>query len=186
MQGGRSDVELNSLGREQAARLASFLRDEDLDAVVSSPLKRAKLTAEIIASQHELPIEVNEELKEIDVGDFEGVSLSTLPNTFSQLLMEWWRGGEDRLPGGESFVELQRRCWGVVESLLGRGSKEVIVIVSHYFVVLAIILKALDLPLGYLAKFKIDPAGLSILEFESYGARLVTLNDTSYLTFRSS
>jgi broad specificity phosphatase PhoE len=55
------------------------------------------------------------------------------------------------------------------------------VAISHYFVVLATIFKALDLPLGYLVKFKLDPGGISVLEFEDYGTRLVTFNDTSYL-----
>jgi len=53
-------------------------------------------------------------------------------------------------------------------------------VVSHYFITLAIILKALDLPLDYFIKFKVDLGGVSILEFRDYGIRLLVFNDTSY------
>jgi broad specificity phosphatase PhoE len=55
-----------------------------------------------------------------------------------------------------------------------------VVVVSHYFVTLAIILKALNLPLDCFTKFKVDLGGVSILEIQDYGPRLVTFNDTSY------
>jgi len=182
VQGGGSDVELNEVGWKQAAKLVSFLKTENMDAVISSPLKRALVIAQIIADQHQLPLEIHDGLKEIDVGELEGLSLPSLSITFSQLLMQWWRGGSERLPGGESFVELQKRCWGAVEPLLPKYENGTVVIISHYFVTLAIIFKALDLPLEYLAKFRVDLGGVSILEFEDYGARLLQFNDTSYLS----
>jgi len=185
VQGGDSDVELNELGLKQAAKLVSFLKDENIDAVISSPLKRALVIAQIIASQHQLPVEVNDGLREINVGEFEGLALSSLSITFSQLLMQWWQGGSERLPGGESFVELQKRCWGAVEPLLTKYENGTVVVINHYFVTLAIIFKALDLPLEYLAKFRVDLGGVSILEFEDYGARLLKFNDTSYLSLLS-
>ncbi len=182
VQGGDSDVELNEVGLKQAAKLVSFLKNENIDAVISSPLKRALVTAQIIAGQHRLPLEIHDGLKEIDVGELEGLSLSSLSITFSQLLMQWWQGGAERLPGGGSFVELQGRCWRAVDPLLLKYEDGTVVIISHYFVTLAIIFKALDLPLEYLAKFRVDLGGVSILEFEDYGARLLQFNDTSYLS----
>jgi broad specificity phosphatase PhoE len=75
---------------------------------------------------------------------------------------------------------LQQRAWKVIESLLGKHKDGTVVVVSHYFVILAIILKALNLPLDCFTKFRVDPGGVSILELGDYGARLVTFNDTSY------
>ncbi|MEA3253991.1 MAG: histidine phosphatase family protein, partial [Chloroflexota bacterium] len=181
VQGGESDIELNELGLKQAARLAAFLKDEDIDAVMSSPLKRALASARAIAGQHKLPLEINDGLREIAVGELEGLSLSDLSSTFSQLLMEWWKGGTERLPGGESFAELGERSWKAVEPLLARHKEGTVVVISHYFVILAIIFRALDVPLEYLPKFKMDLGGMSVLEFAEYGTRLVTFNDTSYL-----
>jgi len=182
VQGGGSDIELNDVGVKQAHKLASFLENENIDAIISSPLKRAMATAEAMASYHQLPIEVDDRLKEIEVGELEGLALSDLSTTFSQFLMQWWqRGGLEKLPEGESLVEMQERSWEVIDRLLAEHKNETVVVVSHYFVILAIIFKALDLPLKYLTKLKVDTGGVSVLEFGDYGPRLVTFNDISYL-----
>ena len=188
VQGADSDIELNDTGLEQARRLAAFLKNEPLIAILSSPLRRAVATAEVIASQHQLSVETDQGLKELKVGDLEGTSISNLPTTFSRFLLKWWQDGEAmKLPNGESLVDLQQRVWRVIEGLMERqrtssdlNREATAVVVSHYFVTLAIILKALDLPLEYFIKFKLDLGGVSILEFRDYGARLVTFNDTSY------
>lgn len=191
VQGGDSDIALDDTGLEQAKRLAVFLKDENIAAVVSSPLQRATATAEAIARQHQLTVEVAEGLREIRVGELEGVSVANLTTTFSQFLVEWWqRGGAGKSPNGETLVQLQQRAWQVIADLLekpplvtanpGHGVEPKVVIVSHYFVILAIVLKALDLPLDCFTKFKVDPGGVSILEIQDYGPRLLTFNDTSY------
>lgn len=188
VQGGDSDIELNNTGLEQARKLAAFLENEPIAAILSSPLQRAIATAQVIASHHQVPVEVDQGLRELKVGELEGMSVSNLSTTFSQFLMQWWQeGGPMKLPNGESLVELQQRAWKAVERLLERhktnpehNEKTTLIIVSHYFVTLAIILKALNLPLDCFTKFKVDLGGLSILEFRDYEARLVVFNDTSY------
>jgi len=188
VQGGDSDIELNDTGLEQARKLAAFLENEPIAAILSSPLQRAIATAEVIASHHQLPVEIDQGLRELKVGELEGMSVSNLSTTFSQFLMQWWQeGGPMKLPNGESLVELQQRAWKAVERLLERHKTNpehskgtTVIIVSHYFVTLAIILKALNLPLDCFTKFKVDLGGVSILEFRDYEARLVAFNDTSY------
>jgi broad specificity phosphatase PhoE len=181
VQGGDSDIELNDTGLEQARKIAAFLNNEPIIAIFSSPLQRAVATAEVIASQHQLPVEIDQGLKELRVGDLEGMSIANLRTTFSRFLLQWWQDGEAmKLPNGESLVDLQQRAWKVIEGLLEKHKDGTAVVVSHYFVTLAIILKALNLPLDCLTKFKLDLGGVSILEFRDYGARLVTFNVTSY------
>ena len=188
IQGGDSDIELNDTGLGQAKKLAAFLKNEPITVILSSPLQRAIATAEVIASHHQLPVEIDQGLRELKVGELEGMSVSDLSTTFSQFLMQWWQDGcAMKLPNGESLVDLQQRAWKVIEGLLAThktGSDlnrdTAAVVVSHYFVTLAIVLKALDLPLDHFIKFKLDLGGVSILEFRDYGARLVTFNDTSY------
>jgi broad specificity phosphatase PhoE len=188
VQGGDSDIELNDTGLEQARKLAAFLKNESIIAILSSPLRRAVATAKVIAGHHHLPVEIDQGLKELRVGDLEGISISDLRTTFSRFLLQWWQAGEAmKLPNGESLVDLQQRAWKVIERLLERHKASLeqnkdgtAVVVSHYFVTLAIILKALDLPLDYFIKFRLDLGGVSVLEFRDYGARLLTFNDTSY------
>ena len=181
IQGGDSDIELNNTGLNQAKKLAAFLKNEPITAILSSPLQRATATAEVIASHHQLSVKVDQGLRELRVGELEGMSISNLSTTFSQFLMQLWQGrGSTKLPNGESLAELQQRAWKAVESLLAQHKDGTPVVVSHYFVTLVIILKALNLPLDYFTKFKIDPGGVSMLEIEDYGPRLVVFNDTSY------
>lgn len=188
IQGGDSDIELNETGLEQARKLAAFLEKEPITAIRSSPMQRAITTAEAIASYHQVPVEVDQGLKELRVGDLEGMSLANLGITFSQFLIKWWQErGTLKLPNGESLVELQQRAWKAVESLLEKqktspehNAETAVVVVSHYFVTLTIILKALDLPLDCFNKFKVDPGGISILELRDSRTRLVAFNDTSY------
>jgi broad specificity phosphatase PhoE len=188
IQGGDSDIELNEKGMQQARRLAAFLKNEPVAVVLSSPLRRAVSTAEIIAKRHHLPVDIDQRLRELKVGELEGMSYSNLRTTFSQFLMQWWQdGGAVKLPGGESLVELQERAWNVIENLRAKhntgaaASKETTaLVVSHYFVTLVIILKALDFPLKSFTRFRLDLGGVSILEFRDFGARLLTFNDTSY------
>jgi probable phosphoglycerate mutase len=181
VQGGDSDIELNDTGLEQARKIAAFLENESIIAILSSPLQRAIATAKILASQHQLPVEIDQGLRELKVGELEGMPVSNLSTTFSQFLMQWWQDrGAMKLPNGESLIELQQRAWKVIEGLLEKHKDGTVVVVSHYFVILAIIFKALDLPLDCFTKFKVDPGGVSILEFWHFGTRLVTFNDTSY------
>jgi len=181
IQGGDSDIELNNTGLNQAKKLAAFLKNEPITAILSSPLQRATATAEVIASHHQLSVKVDQGLRELRVGELEGMSISNLSTTFSQFLMQLWQGrGSTKLPNGESLAELQQRAWKAVESLLAQHKDGTPVVVSHYFVTLVIILKALNLPLDYFTKFKIDPGGVSIIEIQDYGPRLVVFNDTSY------
>jgi phosphoserine phosphatase len=191
VQGGDADIELNDTGLEQARRVAAFLAREPVTAVLSSPLQRARITAEIIAGRHSLPVEVDERLRELRVGELDGMSIAALNTTFSQFLLQRWQAGEaSRLPNDETFVQLQDRTWTVVQDLLqransvctnpGPSTEQTMVVVSHFFVTLAIILKALDLPPDCFTRFRVGLASVSILEFGDSITRLVTFNDTSY------
>lgn len=182
VQGGSKDTELSETGKRQIARLARALKDEEFNLILCSPLQRAVLTAESINNGHGSSILTDERLKEVNVGEFDGLSTLEMSKTFSELLLEWWKGGRERLPGGESFIELQDRCWSVVDPYIESRAHENLVVVSHYFVTLSIIFRALGLPLEMLVRFRMDPASISELEFGSFGPRLVRFNDRSYLS----
>ena len=180
VQGGAVDTALSEAGQRQIARMAEVLRDEPVDVIVSSPLQRAVLTAQSIARYHPLPILTHPDLKEVNVGEFDGLCTLDIPQTFTEMLLEWWKCGRERLPGGESFQELQDRTWGVVKPYVETRSHENVLVVSHYFTTLSIILKAMDFPMSMMTKFRMDPGCINVLEFGKFGARLARFNDTSY------
>ena len=73
IQGGNSDTELNEKGQQQAEWLGLRLKQERIQAVYSSPLKRALDTAQAIAHHHQLEVQIEPALKELNVGELEGV-----------------------------------------------------------------------------------------------------------------
>ncbi len=181
IQGGRQDIELSPAGIRRVGKLASYLKNEKLSIIITSPMKRAVATAKAIASLHGLPLEIDDRLKEIDVADLEGRSLDDLNATFTRFLMQWQKDREAAdLPHGEKLQELQNRAWMVIQTLLEAHHEETVVLVSHYFVIMAIVLRALDLPLETMVKFKLAPCGISVLSFADHGARLLSFNNTCY------
>jgi len=182
VQGGARDIELSELGRQQIGGLARVFKDEPIDLILCSPLSRAQETAKSIAAHHAgVQIVTDNKLKEVDVGEFDGMSTVEMSRTFTELLLDWWKGGRERLPGGESFEELQERAWSVVSPYVEQPTHENVMVVSHYFVTLSIVFRAIGLPLDMLVRFRMDPASITALEFGSFGPRLARFNDTSYL-----
>lgn len=182
IQGGGSDTELSEVGRKQANSLAQLLKGESIVAVYSSPLKRALDTAKAIARYHLVEVTVVPDLREIEAGEMEGIPLASLGSTFDQFLLEWRHGdGSAKLPGGESLADLADRAWAVIEDIRDRHHDGVAVVVSHYFTILTIICRALELPLSHLRRLRVSVGGVSILDFEDRGSRLVVLNDTCHL-----
>ena len=86
---GRSDVALTDEGREQARRAAEQLAGAGIDAVFSSPLSRARDTAQAIADATGAPLTVDERLTEVDYGDFEGLDRAGARERFGQAFEDW-------------------------------------------------------------------------------------------------
>ncbi len=116
-----SDIELSERGKAQADRLGGSLKDERVDTIVSSPLKRAVQTAEAINRFHNLPIQYEDDLMELNLGDFEGIVLQEMRVTHGDFLKRWIKDPASiAMPAGESLTELQERAWGAVERIITR------------------------------------------------------------------
>ena len=91
---GHADRPLTGLGRRQAAELAERLADTPLDAVYSSDLRRARETAEAVATKHGLPLHVLPELREVDVGSWSGLTRLEAEERFPEAFARWRDGGQ--------------------------------------------------------------------------------------------
>jgi broad specificity phosphatase PhoE len=179
---GISDIELSAKGFAQANSLAQSLRNETLAAIYTSPLIRARQTAECIARGRTCPFVVEEGLKELNQGRLEGLTAEELRKDFPDFFAEWLKDpGTLVLPGGESLGELQNRAWSAMERLIPKHSQETIVVVAHSFVILTILCRVLDLPLQAFRRFRQDPTAKNVLEFTERGVILKGLNDTCHL-----
>jgi broad specificity phosphatase PhoE len=193
---GQADVELSPLGRRQAAAVAAWSRAM-LDAasapdatweIWSSPLKRARHTAETIAASLGLPVHIDEELCELHAGVFQGHLWADLESQFPEAVARWRSGDvEYRIPGGESRAELAARGHRVLDAL-GRRDVAGMIVVAHGGVLTAALGSMLGRDHPLLAAAAQRPftklpalanASLTLLEWP--GPRLVSFNETGHL-----
>lgn len=170
------------MGRTQAESLGLWLREMEVSAIYSSPLKRALDTAQAVASHHNLAVQVEPDLREIEAGELEGVAITELGASLSQFLLRWREGqGSEKMPGGESVVDVANRAWPAIMRIIDKHEDGTVVVASHYFVTVIIICKALGLPLNHIERIRVQNASVSILDFGDNGACLVSLGDTCHL-----
>jgi len=179
IQGGSSDTPLNEEGRYQAEKLALRLSRCNIQAIYSSPLKRAFETAQMIAKHHNIEVVVEKSLREIEAGDMEGLTSAELGVRFSELLTR--DGVSYRVPKGESLVDLQQRSWNFIQSINRVHVRSELVVVSHYFAVLTILCSALMVPLSHITRFRLSTGCINILNLDEKEARLELFNDTGYI-----
>ena len=182
IQGCRSDIDLSHHGQEQVARLAASLAKRDVNAIYSSPLKRAMDTAEAIARVCGPEVKVAPALREIDAGELEGLSVDTMSDRHQKFWSEWVKGNTSLpLPGGESLAELQARVWREIELIAARHPDETVIVVGHYFVILVAVCRAMEMDLSAMTRLKLDQTGVSILDISPQGNTLLLFNDTCHL-----
>jgi 2,3-bisphosphoglycerate-dependent phosphoglycerate mutase len=127
---GHADPPLNELGREQAHELAERLAREELDAVYTSPLQRARETAKIVAGRLGLEAEPLDGLLEVDVGSWSGLTRTEVEQRFPAGYRRWLdlgHGWDD----GESYQELGERVLATLAGLAARHPVGRILVVTH-------------------------------------------------------
>lgn len=180
---GRSDVPLNEAGREQARRLANRLAEEPLSAVYASDLVRASETARIIAAPHHLKVRIDADLRELDFGEWEGLTHEEAVARDGERVAAWW---EDPLstapPGGESLSAVLARTRNFLARIQAEhGDEETLAVVSHVGPIKALLADALRLNLGWHWQIRLDRASVTTLAYYDRGAILVGCNDTCHL-----
>jgi len=170
------------MGQKQANLLGLHLKETKVNAIYSSPLKRALTTAQTIAGSHRLSVQVEPDLREIDAGEFEGIYIDEPGTKFSEFLARLRQGGgSEKLPGGESMNDLADRVWSTIQRIIIQHEQETAIIVSHYFVTAVTIGKALELSLNYINRIRLQPSSISILDFKDEFPRLMAMGDTCHL-----
>jgi broad specificity phosphatase PhoE len=129
---GHADEPLNDRGREQARALADELGGEDVAAVYSSDLSRARETAEIIAARLARPVDVDARLREVHIGGWSGLTTAEIEARFPDEVARWH--GEDpghTFDGGESYAAMGERVVAALEEIAARHPEEQVLVVLH-------------------------------------------------------
>ena len=179
---GSTDVRLSAAGLRQVERLRDRLATEKIDIIYSSDLQRTLVTAETIASGHNLAVITCTELREINFGKLEGLTFDEIHQSYPELTeLLVGRSLALRFPGGESIEELNNRVSKFLNSLVKHTAEETILIVAHSAPLRLLLCHLLGIELQRWRQFRFDFASLSILETHPQGAILSLLNDVSHL-----
>jgi broad specificity phosphatase PhoE len=126
---GHADIDLTDEGKKQAIETAADLKDTDVVAVYSSGLKRARYTADAIAAPHRLEVQVDERFREIDQGEWEGLTVDEIQLRWPEL---WGPARHySARPGGETPQEVRARALEGLRDVIERHPEGTVVIVSH-------------------------------------------------------
>jgi broad specificity phosphatase PhoE len=182
LQGSATDPGLSAEGYREAKLAGERLADQPLAAVYSSPLLRARETAEAVAQPHGLPVQLVADLQEIDVGRWEGRSWQeisqTEPDDYAQFMTDATTFG---YPEGENMIQLLDRIQPAFERLMGENLGKRIAIVGHNVVCRVFIAHLLAIPLAEARRVSHHNCGISVLKYRDGQTKLRTLNTTFHL-----
>jgi broad specificity phosphatase PhoE len=169
---GRRDLPLDEQGTRQAAAVGKALGR--VDAVITSPLLRARQTAAYIDG----PLSVDERWIELDYGTLEGVPTRDLPRE----LWEKWRADVTYEPGGgESILTLMGRVTLALDELAAQAEDRTVVVVTHVSPIKAALAWTLGAPPELAWRSHLDQAAITRIAFGEFGAVLHGFNETSHL-----
>jgi broad specificity phosphatase PhoE len=178
---GRADVELNERGVKQAELLAEHLSELRIEAVYSSPLKRALNTAEAIARRRQLKVIVSPGLIDCDFGQWQGLQLQEVKNRYRELYRQWTESPHlVKIPGGESLDGVRERALKVVDGVIAKHHERV-VLVSHRVVNKVLICALLGLDNSHFWNIRLDTGATTTFSHQDGRFVLLKHNDTSYL-----
>lgn len=178
---GRTDVNLDEVGIKQAELLGKYLSNWELEAIYSSPLKRALDTANIIARCHKIAVYIAEGLIDFDYREWQSLPEQEAKRLYPALHNEWHNNPHKvRMPGGESLEDVRRRAIEVVNEVISKYQGSV-VLVSHRVVNKVLICSLLGLDNSHFWNINLDVGGITIFNYVDGRFVLTRHNDTSHL-----
>ena len=165
---GGDDPGLNVDGRAQVQAVADWLAvlADEIDAVVSSPLRRTQETAAIIAEVMGKQVEIEDGLAEAAFGTWDGLTFTEVQENHPDDL-DAWLGGLDVAPtgGGESFVEVDRRVRRTRDRLIATYPGKTVLAVTHVTPIKVLVKLALDAPLDAVFRMELAPASVTVISW---------------------
>lgn len=182
---GTTDTKLNEKGLIQAEQVAKRLADENITAIYTSSLTRAKQTAERISQK--LNIEATElhNFREICLGPWQGLTIDEIKENYSEHYRIYREEpAEFNMPGAETFLQVAERFCNEINNIITENKGGSIAIVSHGAAIKAAVISILGIDIAHYNKFRIDNASISILQFSEKfygGVSVQCLNDICHL-----
>ena len=178
---GRADVNLDEVGIRQAELLGKYLSNWELEAIHSSPLRRALDTADSIARYQKIGVHIAEGLIDFDYGEWQSLPEQEVKRLYPAILNEWHNNPHKvEMPDGESLEDVKRRAVELVSDVLSRHQGNVL-LVSHRVVLKVLICYLLGLDNSHFWNISQDVCGITIFNYVDGRFVLTRHNDTSHL-----
>jgi broad specificity phosphatase PhoE/ribonuclease HI len=179
---GGEDPPLSPTGEEQVRRAANVLVTRGVTAVVSSPLQRARQTADMVAAALRLPVRVIDDLRECAFGQWEGLTFAEVGERYPERLAAWLGSTAVAPPGGESFDEVDRRVRRARDQIIARHSEGTVLVVAHVTPIKVLVRSALEAPAAALFRMELSPASVTEVQWFSQGtASMRSFNEAAHL-----
>jgi len=185
---GRKDYPLNQRGIVQAQDLSQELKRISINNIYSSPLKRAKQTAETIGEKCGVKINIENRFNNIELGDWEGLKKNKIAEEYPEEWELWMNNPEAlRIEGMETLCNVQKRAKKCLDKLVLENKDKTFVVVSHRAVLKPLISACLNISSPYFWKVHLDVASYSILSHKvEKGYCLLQSNQNKHLKEFSS
>ncbi len=162
-----SNPGLSEEGRAQIERTAEWLAPiaERVEAVVASPVRRARESGEILAERLGVAIEDEPGFAEMEFGAWDGLTFDEVADSDRPALERWLGSLEERPGGGESLLMVQDRVLAALERVLARHTGGTIVVASHVTPIKVVVAEALQVPLEAQFRMELRPASVTVVTF---------------------
>lgn len=156
-------IPLTEEGINQAEKAAKFLEHMNISAIYSSPIERARHTAEIVGKHNSLDVTIDDRLIELDMGKFTGVPYDEIFTSHGNVFMKFYNGELEIAHNGvETFSEVKKRVLGIVDHVIENHPDENVVLVTHMDPIKAMLSTVVDLTPTNLFELIIANASLNI------------------------
>jgi len=173
----REDPLLTAEGQQQADAAAKALASEPVDVIYTSPMQRAQMTAQPIVDTLNVPIHVDEKLKERPFGIWDGLYFDAIQKDFPEDFKTWKRDPVNFEPeGGESITDHMARISGAVEGIIEKHAGQLIVVVMHVGPIRMCITDALNMPIVGYRQLTVDYASRTRIDYGKRQNNLIYMN----------
>jgi broad specificity phosphatase PhoE len=179
---GSRDIPLTAYGRLQAEAVAQALAGTSASAIYTSPLERARTSAEVIAKPHRLDPIIEPDFREMAFGVWEGLTRDELGTRYPTEAGVW--AGTPHVltpPQGEPLTAVDFRVRAALAALIEQHRGETIILVSHAIVTRLIVLAALGLGPDRLWSVDASPAGITEIDYQEDWATVHRMNTLAHL-----
>ena len=179
---GRIDVPLNEAGHREARAISDALKDKNIEAIYTSPLRRSIETAQPFAKFCRLKIVAVQGLIDISYGDWEGLTFNEVKKRYSDQYDKWEKRPDlIRFPHGETLDEAKERSFRAFKNIVKKNPGKSILIVPHRVINKVLLCALLGLSNSHFWEIKQDTGCINLIEYLNNRFILSLMNDTCHL-----